>query len=324
MKKLIIFTLCISFFITATGCNVHENKADEISINGWIVDWDFQSGINEIEKSQYYFDDLSYFAIYFNEDGSLYKKENFNNNLESIRKESSELYITVVNDVIKKQNTIEKDSDTIHNILNDDKKKEKHIDELLNLAYNNAVTGVELDYENIQEKDWIKYISFIEKLGSELSSKGKKLRVVLQSSAPIDKLNFPKEYEYIVMVYNLYGSKTEGGPKADKDYIEDVCSKFNGKIKNLRLAFSLSGAEWIDNGQYRSLSRKNIKEIIDKYSIDAIRDKKSDALYFTYKDEENNTCVVWYSDDNTIKSWMNIAKSKGINKFSIWRLGGNI
>lgn len=323
MKKLIIPILCISLFITMIGCSVHESN-DKISIDGWIVDWEFQSGIDEIGNSQFHLDNLSYFGIYFNEDGSLYKKESFNNNLESIRKQSSELYITVVNDVIRKQDTIEKDSDIIHNILNNDKKKEKHIEELLDLACNNTVTGVELDYENIKEKDWIKYISFIEKLGSKLSSKGKKLRVVLQSSAPIDKLSFPKEYEYIVMVYNLYGSKTEGGPKADKDYIEDVCNKFNGKIKNLRLAFSLSGAEWLDNGKYRSLSRKNIKEIIEKHSIDASRDKKSDALYFTYKDEENNICEVWYSDDNTIKSWMNIAKSKGINKFSIWRLGGNI
>ncbi|MBU5315258.1 hypothetical protein KQI30_03065 [Clostridium bornimense] len=323
MKRFIGLVLCIALFITIIGCNLNKSNG-KVTFHGWIVDWDFQGGIEEARNSSHHLDNLSYFGVYFNKDGLLYKNESFSSNIDTLAKEYDKLYITVVNDVINEDNSIEKDSDVIHSILNSNDKKERHIAELLNLADDKIIEGIELDYEKIQDSDWKKYISFIDEVGTKLANKGKKLRVVLQSSAPVNKLKFPTEYEYIVMVYNLYGNKTKPGPKADKDYVESVCNKFKGKLENLQLAFSLSGAEWLDNGEYKSLSRNDITQIRNGNSVDITRAKESDALTFSYRDEKNNFCEVWYSDDETIKSWMNIAKSKGIYKFSIWRLGGNI
>lgn len=127
------------------------------------------------------------------------------------------------------------------------------------------------------------------------------------------------------MAYNLYGYHSGPGPKADKEFIKKLVYKSKKHLKDVRIAFSLGGFDWSEEDKIpKALTKVDALKLLEKHNKKIQRDKKSGAAYFEYIDENLKKHTVWYCDEETIQTWMDIAKDKGIEKFALWRLGGNI
>ncbi|PHV72236.1 glycosyl hydrolase [Sporanaerobium hydrogeniformans] len=301
-------------------------KWEKIEFAAWIVDWDSERGMEEYKKAKDIFVSSALFGGYFKEDGSLYFPEAVEKMKEELKALKKPMYLTIVNDVFydSGKDIQQKDGNFIKALLKDPKKRKDHIEELVSAVQKGPFVGLELDYERLDEEAWENYSVFIKELGQILESKNKKLRIVLEPKSPIEKVDLPLAYDYVMMAYNLYGYHSGPGPKADKELIKALCNKMKANVSNRQLAFSLGGFDWVEGEKPQALTYSEAEALRIKKRVKATRDGASGAIWFRYKDEKGHAHEVWYADKITLESWVRQAYKEGISRFVIWRLGGNL
>lgn len=333
MKKRIKFFFVIFILVSIVLFYVgkdKENIKDKAYLSVWNVYWDIENVHDEIALLQGAAKEICYFAAYFDSNHTVFIPEGTNRIFSSIsnhldRKEYSH-YLTIVNDKINTDGTVSlKDTDLLYELFKDEKRMEEHVEEIVTLAVKNGYDGVEIDYERIQKdrKLWNLFIDFCQKLYFRLEENGMKMRVILEPSASLQGLTFPVGPDYVMMCYNLHGKHSVPGPKADKGFLLDLVEKM-ADIKGTKyFAFATGGFDWDDQGGVSAITEKAAQEILEKYDITPIRDDKSQSLTFQYMDEDHVNHEVWFADATTLLFWMDIVKSTGNNRFSLWRLNGN-
>lgn len=302
------------FLVVLVGCQVKES-GDKIDLTAWVVDWDLSRGLEEL--SSVHASSVQYFGVYFNEFDEFVLDSTLG---EAMIHEQRPTYLTVINDIVHSNGiNVHKDSELARRLIHDASLPSR----LLELALKYQLEGIELDIEKIPSEEWEAYASFIENLGELLEKHGLSLRIVLEPSSPIDEVELPKEYEYVMMMYNLYGLHSGPGPKADFPFIKSLVQKCQSSLEKVRFALSVGGFDWSGN-RVTGKTFVQIQELMKNYEVkDMKRDSKSDVLSFTYVDEANMLHEVWFADKTTIETWINVIKEQGEHRVALWRLGGN-
>ena len=92
-------------------------------VGAWIVYWDMEKGISEWQETRYGYEDISFFGAYFDEDEHLFVPQDF---MEFIKRQPTrQKYFTVVNDVVRGEKTVFKDTKVLREVLSSAKKREK-------------------------------------------------------------------------------------------------------------------------------------------------------------------------------------------------------
>lgn len=293
-------------------------------LSAWLVDWQWQAGLEDVKSLANHLTSLQLFAAYFNHDGELLITEDFEEMLANYKGSigDSEVYLTIVNDVIGLDGTsIQKDPELISQIVESEESRRQHIDEIVELVELYQLDGVEIDYEKVAEDDWNNLIAFYGELSSLLEDKGKKLRIVLEPNAPLESLHFPEGPAYVMMAYNLYGTHSGPGPKADPTLIANVAEKLTHLSGYPYIALSAGGFDWREDGKITSVTEKKAVALSKSSSNAPERDKESGSLHFEYVDDKGMKHTVWYGDSLTFEKWIQAAEKAGITNIALWRLG---
>src|SRR5699024_7641124 len=189
----------------------------------WLVDWDYETGLDIANEASDKVDNLLLFGAYFDEDAELFYPENAEKLIEGVKddKELSEkdVYISVVNDQFLEEGNKLKDAKELEKNIKSSSKRKKHIKLIMKLAEDESIDYIEIDYENIPE-DLIKdYVKFIKDLSKATEEQDVSLRVVFEPSFPVEDVDLPEEPLYSVMAYDLYGTHSGPGPKADDEFL---------------------------------------------------------------------------------------------------------
>ncbi|MDU3349090.1 MAG: glycosyl hydrolase family 18 protein [Clostridium sp.] len=304
------------------NANIFEN-IDNIS--SWVVYWDLNID-KEINALNNKLSSISYFAVNFNQNNNLVIPEKLKEYYDKTKSNNYEKYITIVNDIVNDDGTsLLKDKYILNSLLNDKLSRAKHIDEIIDLAKKYEFDGIEIDYEQIKDDLylWGNFILFINELYNQALDNNLKLRVILEPNAPIDRLNFMEGPTYVMMCYNLHGGFSEPGEKSNQEFIEELIDKMKDVPGEKVFAIATGGFDWQDNGNTKSVSEIEAKQILLENNIEAKRDDKSKYLYFSYTDKENIKHEVWYADQTTLEYLSNVIVEAG-HEVSLWRLGGNL
>lgn len=334
-KHLHILALGLSltmFSGCAQGAPMESGSHAPIELSAWAVYWDKENGLKEYRQIQKRLDSLSCFAAYYDSNDKLIIPEETREIAACALKEGQEKhYITFVNDwKDKKGNILPKDKSLLKRLLNNDKHRKLAIQEMIHAAKDLECTGIELDFEAFfKDKQLLAdYLVFIQQLNSECISENIALRVVLEPGMPMDA-GLCEGPEYVVMFYNLFGKHSGPGPKANKEFIEKTLKKMESIPGTKAAAFATGGCLWEDygflglkKGPIRLLNEDKASAIAKKHAITPARDKDSYALHFNYS-ENGHDYELWYADSETLNAWIKAAADMGIEKASIWRLGGN-
>lgn len=299
--------------------------SDIDNLTSWIVYWDLNvdSEINMLNKK---LSSISYFAVNFNENNDLIVPEKLEMYYNKTKSYNYEKYITIVNDIVNDDGTsLLKDKEILNILLSDELSREKHINDIIYLAKEYGFDGIEIDYEQIKDDLylWGNFILFINELYNQALDNNLKLRVILEPNAPIDRLNFMEGPTYVMMCYNLHGGFSEPGEKSNQEFIEELIDKMKDVPGEKVFAIATGGFDWQDNGNTKSVSEIEAKQILLENNIEAKRDDKSKYLYFSYTDKENIKHEVWYADQTTLEYLSNVIVEAG-HEVSLWRLGGNL
>lgn len=338
VKKALILTVIFAALVsacikekdlTSTG-KVKETAIKTVpplQLSTWVVDWQWEASIHDLKQLSNGLKSFQIFAAYFDDQDKLYFTEQMQTAMPQFLDTAKQMGLekidlTIVNDIINTDGTtIQKDSTLITRLIATKESREKHINEMINVVNQYDLSGVEIDFEMVKEKDWKKLITFYSELYQRLHKEGKTLRIVLEPRMPIEKWKLPKGPTYVMMAYNLYGTHSEPGPKADYAFITKLAKRMKNIPGNPAIAIATGGFDWSANGNITSLTEKQAAQLANKSTASIKRDPASGSLYFTYLDDYNVKHTVWYADSTTLLEWIKKIRKKGYHKVAIWRLG---
>lgn len=331
MKRIVALVSVVTILCIIIMYVLKQNQLNRrelpLELSAWIVDWQWRSGLDDLGSIAENLASLQLFAAYFDDSDDLYftegMKEALPEVLEGIQSnERSHIYLTVVNDIWGKDGTaVQKDTKLITRLVATEESRNKHINDLLDIVDKYNLGGLELDYEKIDDKDWNVVLNLYTDLYQRLDEKGKSLRVILEPRTPIERLSLPEGPEYVMMAYNLYGTHSGTGPKADDAFIRELAGRMNQVPGNNVIAFATGGFDWVEEGMTTSVTEKRAENLAQESMVLPKRDAESGSLYFGYQDVTGAQHTVWYADDVTLSQWIHVSQEAGYNKVALWRLG---
>lgn len=328
-----ILTISLIIF---SACSINNNfeqfeeepiESLKIETSLWLVDWAYEKSINEAKEALENIDNVLLFATYFDEAGHLYQTENMIQLIHEVVNNPSfndkNVYLSIVNDQFKSNGTIiQKNPDLLKKLLANSSSRYAHIGEIISYVKEYPVDGIEIDYERIPSDLVDNFFLFAQELQNALEEINLSLRIILEPGFPVESSSLPAELQYVVMAYNLHGyHSSDPGPKADYAFLDRLAEKFPNQSENINVALATGGFSWKD-GTVEQLTDEQIKELVQKYNPDQIRDNQSGALSFIFE-QDGEQYEVWYADAKTIALWIERLVHNGMYRhFSIWRAGG--
>lgn len=304
-----------------------EKGTDSVKLSAWLVDWHWQSGIENAIEMAGGLSSVQVFGANFDHNDNLKLSEEITKGLPHLmelkdRGMVEELYLTIVNDRFDEAGrAVQKDTSLVSRLMANEMSRERHINEIMELVGQGDFQGVELDYEKIEPAVWENYISFYMALYDRLKEENKSLRIILEPGAPVDEMELPAGPVYVMMAYNLYGYHSGPGPKADYSLIKKLADKMESVPGDNYMALATGGFAWGEDGKVTALTEGEARALSDRSLDEPQRDEASGSVYFEYLDERGIRRTVWYADEKTLDYWINTAIELGFPRIALWRLG---
>ena len=309
---------------------VQDDVTSEATNTGvWITYWDLDTAYEELDLIGEDLDTLCYFAAYYDKDNEPFIPEGSAQTIEKRRQDGTfndtENYLTFVNDKLTDTGSSLKDTELLYDLFDSKNKAKAHAQKITDMTKDAGFDGIEIDYEAIKkdQKLWGHFLDFVNELVPMASEKGLKVRILFEPSAPIKDYDWPKDAEYVMMCYNLYGYGTQPGPKADIAFLKEMVEKMESLPGEINFALASGGFDFASDGSVDQIDTINAINL-EKTGFDSHIDENSGDHVFKYTDDEGMDHEVWYADQDTLKLWIKTIKDSGHERITIWRLGGNI
>ena len=303
-----------------------SSRLPPFQLSVWVAYWDWENGMNDLNAIPAKPDSVQAFAASFDSSDKLIFPEGMPGLIAELKDFKAAnpgipVYLTIVNDTVDAEgNWTDKDSGLLDRLMQPERRA-SHAADVLALAEQYGFDGVEIDYEKISDGAWEGFCDFCARLNTALEKNAKKMRVVLEPGAPVERGGLPADPEYIMMAYNLYGSGTDPGPKANDEFIRELAIKMRTIPDNKTMAFATGGYDWDSHGVAEQVDETEAYNL-SKNGGEVQRDNGSGVLYFTYQ-KDGETHTVWYADSQTLRRWFDLSRALGIGNIAVWRMGGD-
>ncbi len=305
-----------------------QEGMENVSYTVWNAYWNLDGVEEQIEEMASDIQNVSYFAAYFDKDDNVFIPEEtiafYEQTGEAYHARGWDCYLTIVNDqILADGSSALKSTDLLYRLLADQETYQAHAEEIIALTRQYGYDGLEIDYENIRKDEtlWSYFTPFIDYLYKRCEEENLILRVIIETNIQPEKINWIEGPVYVVMCYNLYGGHSEPGPKADRNFLDEIMNKMSYVPGTVDYALANGGFDWGDDGKVSNITTTKAEQLLAEFGGTVQRDDKSKAKYFTYTDENGMGHEVWYADDETMQAWIAWISAGGNHQFSIWRLG---
>jgi spore germination protein YaaH len=327
IKAVLAVALLIVVVLVGFGLLFYRNEKPEEELSAWIADWQWDEGFADFRALASRIDSVQAFAVYFDENDRPFQTKEWKQAIAAIREaagaNSIRVYLTFVNDIVFADgSSSQKDAALISRLMASEESRSSLIGQILEIAAAFPLNGVEIDFERIKPEDWNRVILFYEELYRRLKASALRLRIVLEPQAPLEKLRWPAGPEYVVMAYNLYGTHSGPGPKANDALIRQLARRMSRLPGRNVMAVAAGGFDWSETGEVSPVTERQALALMPRNLSGSARDEASGSVYFDYVDEQGIRHTVWYADRVTLKRWIAVSKQEGIYKTAIWKLGG--
>jgi len=217
--------------------------------------------------------------------------------------------------------------DAVHRIINDPVKKERLINDVIRILQKNDFIGVNVDFEELEEKKNESLVQFQKDIYERLHAKH---FLVTQDVIPFNEdYNFKELAKYndyiFLMAYDQYSDASGPGPVAHQKWIEGAVDDAVKKIPTQKLILSMAayGYDWRLGKQLSARTVSYQEALFTAKDNDATIDFDNDSynLKYDYEDEDNNKHQVQFTDAATIFNTLRFATEYGLAGTAIWRLG---
>jgi spore germination protein YaaH len=191
--------------------------------------------------------------------------------------------------------------------------------------------GLQIDFEQVEEKDAENFYSFLETLKKKIGKKALSVAVFANTGAEKEVYNYSKaSYDYkriskiadriIVMAYDQHYRFSNPGPVASLDWGRQV-AKYSVEhipVEKLVMGLPFYGRAWGHINPSRAYKHSSILKLIEDKKVKKVEIEDS-IPFFMYKEPVDVT--VYFENRNSIMQKARAYFNLGINKLAFWRLG---
>jgi len=315
---------------------VRPSTRPSFRLGAWLTYWDLERGLARLATpSGREIRDVYLFSAALASDGRVMLMDDEDSTaslVSEIEGRGSRVWLTLVNDVHPTDAlpTL-KDPVLVHRVLSDPSLAAIHRGEILALARKLGISGVDIDYENLEAADRDLFTSFIASLSSSLTKEDILLSVTAQpktrenGSAGPGALDWrglcPHVDRLQIMLYNLHSAKTGPGPMATSTFIESVLRFGLSECAPSRIVpvLKVSGMEWSKSGA-RGIQYDECIEISRRTGVTVAHDEKDRVPFFTYLSSDG-LATVYFEDSASIQAKRELIESMGFGSIVLWSLG---
>jgi spore germination protein YaaH len=194
------------------------------------------------------------------------------------------------------------------------------------VAASREYDGININFENLSERDGDAYNSFLRDLRAALPS-GKTLSVAIPVKV---RDSMRTQYDYVkiaaivdrvfIMAYDEHWSGGRPGSVASLNFCKQVAEYTLRTIPKEKIVMGIPfyGRAWGDYRPSRDYIYKTIMEKIEENNVTDIR-RVNGIPFFEYS--KNVGIKVYYEDTYSLTARMNMYKEMGIENIGFWRVG---
>ena len=220
--------------------------------------------------------------------------------------------------------------DVVHRILNNPEKRDRLINDIIKYLELYKLDGINIDFEDLQEKRNEVLVQFQKALYEKMHAKG---LLVSQDVSPFNlDYNFKELSNYndyiILMAYDQFSDGTGPGPISHQKWIEGAVDDVLNKIPTNKLILAVAGFgyDWkLDEDDkvvsVKPISYQDALTLAHSYDGKIIFDNDSYNLHFTYDGDDGAPHKVQFTDAATTFNTMRFAEESGLAGVALWRLG---
>jgi hypothetical protein len=321
MKKnaLVWMVTAVQAFLLFSCAGPKEIRAPR-SIGAWVVYWDGERGLKELETHGGLFDRVSLFAYELEEGGRPQSAPGLERLIPVFHRLAQERgfspWVTLVNDMRGSQGVRLKETETLRRLLSDPEGLRRHVADIVSLVEKDGFAGLDLDYEGFSTDDRAVLDPLITALSLTLKERGLGFQVVVE----------PRKDRYlppagcapvVVMGYNLHGPHSGPGPRSTPTFIRSLAPRGQGDPSGeAAVALAVGGFVW---GKDRKV--KQLDWITGKAWGEKAREKGRGEGEVPFARMEDGS-LLWYEDEQSLAlKWA--AAAEDFRRLMVWRLGGN-
>lgn len=218
-----------------------------------------------------------------------------------------------------------------HQVLSNESKRNKLIDNILTIVSKNGYSGVNIDLENMYSSDKTYYSQFIKSLKEKLSPYGFITTVCVAAKTFDSKDNWTGAFDYteigkyadkiVLMTYDEHYFGGTAGPIASSPWIEKVLIYAIDKIPREKILMGLGiyGYDWSKNGtKVVTYKKSNMLFTIPGVVYNFDNNYKTPQITYNKDGVFHN---VWYENNLSIQNKLNIVDKYNLGGIAIWKLG---
>jgi len=320
--KFIFLSVLLIGAVLLCACAAPKKVIPPQRIGAWLVYWDGERGLAELETNGSLFDRISLYAYELDIKGHPQPAPNFKELLPRLFEFSKnyrfEPWVTVANDVrLEDKKVIPKDVGVLQRILSDPELRRAHAKNLAERVFSDGFAGLDLDYEGLTESDQDNFLDFVSQLSMELHHYNLGLNVILEPKQK--SLHPPGTINVTVMGYYLHGEHTGPGPLATPDFIATLNTLVMVDTEGFfDVALAVGGFSWSREGKVRQVEWGDTQNLAAS-SVKVSRCVLSKVPYARLKDGTE----IWFEDPESLQTKWEAAQKANFSGMMLWRLGGN-
>jgi poly-beta-1,6 N-acetyl-D-glucosamine synthase len=239
-----------------------------------------------------------------------------------LMKKSGVKILPLINNVNLQRKNGDFDGNLLHRVLRDNEKKELLIDAIAKNIKQYGLQGINVDFEEIMEKDAKLFVAFQKELYQKLHSQG---LLVSQDMMPDDEVKELAPYnDYIfLMAYDEHYSTSIPGAVSSQRWIEKTLDETAKDVpsKKIILCMAAYGYDWPEGDEATTLTYQQALATAKQYKTTIKFNNDTYNSEYNYTDADGTVHQVYFTDAVTNFNVTRFADEYGTAGTSLWRLG---
>jgi spore germination protein YaaH len=305
------------------------------ALGGWLVPWQYEAGVRSAARAGGAVGDVFLFIGRIDDGGHPVlegRKDGWTGTVARAHETGARAWLTMVNDRVSPAGTaVLKDADVVERMLADPTRRSEHRAEIVALAKDLGVDGVDVDYENLPAPLRLLFTRFARELAADLRAQGLLVSITVQPKSGESASRGPGAMDWQqlctiadrlqVMLYNEHNAATEPGPVASLDWISRVADYGLSACPAAKLipVLKVSGMDWgPDKAEWRSFA--DASSLLSAQRAKPRRDRRNRVPWFAYKGGDGRH-VVYYEDARSLVAKAERLRDRGLTRIVLWSFG---
>ncbi len=226
-----------------------------------------------------------------------------------------------------------------HTILNNAEKRAHIIQQIVDTLTHYKLQGLNVDFEELNEKGNEPLTGFQKELYTALHAKGMVVTMdVSPDNEDYDYTSLGAYNDYVIlMAYDEYNDNTKPGPISSQKWIEKQLDKMDDKVDASKIILGVAGygRDWIDEEGKDGKRRIRVNDITYNQAIDQAKisgaeinfDNDTYNLHYSYTEKETDTSsetkhIVYFTDAATAFNILRFSDDYKTAGTALWHIGG--